>query len=233
MLFWGCREKYLVVLRKYFSPAASDRVQGLARIFALINFLALARWTYTWDSSTSSKTMSPKQSAAHGRSRSATSKTSSATNRKGAATGPSNTTAATRRKDKPAQSRGKQQRRAQQGDDDDNANPEVVDLGDDDDAELAGDMEVEEEDGDEGEEDEEERQTIPPGLLTRILHEFFEREETRITRDANAAVASYVDVFVREAIARAAVERGREGGFLEVGVVSFPPFPSLLGPLSG
>jgi hypothetical protein len=50
--------------------------------------------------------------------------------------------------------------------------------------------------------------------LTRILHEFFEREGTRITRDADKAVARYVDVFVREAIARAAVERN--GGFLEV-----------------
>jgi hypothetical protein len=46
------------------------------------------------------------------------------------------------------------------------------------------------------------------------LYEFFERDGTRITRDANAAVARYVDVFVREAIARAAVERS--GGFLEV-----------------
>jgi hypothetical protein len=46
------------------------------------------------------------------------------------------------------------------------------------------------------------------------LHAFFEREGTRITRDANAAVARYMDIFVREAIARAAVERS--GGFLEV-----------------
>ena len=74
-------------------------------------------------------------------------------------------------------------------------------------------------DGGEGndndEEDEEEgREKIPPELLTRILHAFFEREGTRITRDANAAVARYMDIFVREAIARAAVERS--GGFLEV-----------------
>lgn len=71
-----------------------------------------------------------------------------------------------------------------------------------------------EEEQDEEEDEEEERQRIPPELLTRILYEFFEQEGTRITRDANAAVARYVDVFVREAIARAAVER--EGGFLEV-----------------
>lgn len=55
--------------------------------------------------------------------------------------------------------------------------------------------------------------TIPKELLTRILHEFFAKDATRISRDANAAVGKYVDVFVREAIARAAVER--RGGFLE------------------
>ncbi|EGS23047.1 uncharacterized protein CTHT_0015320 [Thermochaetoides thermophila DSM 1495] len=66
----------------------------------------------------------------------------------------------------------------------------------------------------EDEEEDDERENIHPELLTRILHEFFEKEDTRITKDANAAVAKYVDIFVREAIARAAVERGR--GFLEV-----------------
>ncbi|KAH6622661.1 CENP-S associating centromere protein X-domain-containing protein [Chaetomium tenue] len=71
-------------------------------------------------------------------------------------------------------------------------------------------------DGEGGGDDEEEegREKIPPELLTRILHAFFERDGTRITRDANAAVARYMDIFVREAIARAAVERS--GGFLEV-----------------
>ena len=58
--------------------------------------------------------------------------------------------------------------------------------------------------------------TIPPDLLTRLLHQFFEKQGTRITKDANAAVARYVDVFVREAIARAAAEK--QGGFLEVGL---------------
>lgn len=72
-------------------------------------------------------------------------------------------------------------------------------------------------DSEEEEDEEEQRKTIPPELLTRILHEFFEdKERTRITRDANDAIAKYVDVFVREAIARAAVESGRSGGFLEV-----------------
>jgi hypothetical protein len=56
--------------------------------------------------------------------------------------------------------------------------------------------------------------SIPKALLTRILHEFFAKEATRMSRDANAAVGKYVDVFVREAIARTAVEK--RGGFLEV-----------------
>lgn len=60
---------------------------------------------------------------------------------------------------------------------------------------------------------------IPPALLTRILHEFFEKEGTRVTSDANEAVARYMDVFVKEAIARAAAERGK--GFLEVSSTIF------------
>ncbi|RDA83805.1 hypothetical protein CP532_4606, partial [Ophiocordyceps camponoti-leonardi (nom. inval.)] len=56
--------------------------------------------------------------------------------------------------------------------------------------------------------------TIPRDLLTRVLHEFFAKDATRISRDANAAVGKYVDVFVREAIVRAAVDK--KGGFLEV-----------------
>ncbi|KAI0124866.1 CENP-S associating centromere protein X-domain-containing protein [Xylariales sp. AK1849] len=64
------------------------------------------------------------------------------------------------------------------------------------------------------EDDEEPPKTIPPELLTRLLHEFFEKDGTRISKNANEAVAKYMDVFVREAIARAAVEK--EGGFLEV-----------------
>jgi hypothetical protein len=79
-----------------------------------------------------------------------------------------------------------------------------------DDGEGEGDGQSEEEEDDE----DGDREKISPELLTRILHSFFERDGTRITRDANTAVARYVDVFVREAIARAAVERER--GFLEV-----------------
>ncbi|KAJ4255579.1 hypothetical protein NW762_009576 [Fusarium torreyae] len=63
-------------------------------------------------------------------------------------------------------------------------------------------------------EDEEPDKSIPPELLTRLLHEFFAKDATRISRDANSAAGKYFDVFVREAIARAAVEK--DGGFLEV-----------------
>ncbi|KAJ5682947.1 hypothetical protein N7462_006112 [Penicillium macrosclerotiorum] len=67
---------------------------------------------------------------------------------------------------------------------------------------------------------------IPPKLLTRLLHYHFQNEKTKVAKDANDVVAKYVDVFVREAIARAAYERaeteevggGRDvgDGFLEV-----------------
>ncbi|KAM5351859.1 hypothetical protein ACJ41O_004582 [Fusarium nematophilum] len=63
-------------------------------------------------------------------------------------------------------------------------------------------------------EEPEPEKTIPRDLLTRLLHEFFAKDATRISRDANAAAGKYFDVFVREAIARAAVEK--DGGFLEV-----------------
>lgn len=63
-------------------------------------------------------------------------------------------------------------------------------------------------------EEEEIEKTIPKELLTRLLHEFFTKDSTRISRDANATVGKYFDVFVREAIARTAVEK--QGGFLEV-----------------
>lgn len=68
--------------------------------------------------------------------------------------------------------------------------------------------------------------TIPPKLLTRLLHQNFSNEKTKVAKDANSIVAKYVDVFVREAIARAAYERaatdnqggrGASDGFLEVG----------------
>ncbi|KEY64496.1 hypothetical protein S7711_07244 [Stachybotrys chartarum IBT 7711] len=66
----------------------------------------------------------------------------------------------------------------------------------------------------EAQESTEPEKSIPTELLTRVLHEFFSKDTTRISRDANGAVCKYLDVFVREAIARAAVEK--KGGFLEV-----------------
>ncbi|KAK0634351.1 CENP-S associating centromere protein X-domain-containing protein [Bombardia bombarda] len=72
-------------------------------------------------------------------------------------------------------------------------------------------------DGDDEEEEEEKKKTIPPDLVTKLLHEFFQNEDgtTRITKDANGAIAKYMDVFLREAIARAAVESPNKR-FLEV-----------------
>lgn len=70
---------------------------------------------------------------------------------------------------------------------------------------------------------------IPPKLLTKLLHHHFQNEKTKVAKDANAVVAKYVDVFVREAIARAAYERAESGGagargvadgFLEVSLSS-------------
>ncbi|KAL4893664.1 CENP-S associating centromere protein X-domain-containing protein [Aspergillus ambiguus] len=58
--------------------------------------------------------------------------------------------------------------------------------------------------------------TIPPKLLTKLLHHHFQNEKTKIAKDANEVVAKYVDVFVREALARAAYERSDGGGGLSV-----------------
>ncbi|KAI1388704.1 CENP-S associating centromere protein X-domain-containing protein [Hypoxylon trugodes] len=76
------------------------------------------------------------------------------------------------------------------------------------------DTTMEIDDDNEEEEDEEARKTIPPELLTHVLHQFFEKNGTRVSKDANAAIAKYMDIFVREAIARTVVEK--EKGFLEV-----------------
>jgi centromere protein X len=67
----------------------------------------------------------------------------------------------------------------------------------------------------EEEDDGEQTAKIPEDLLTRILHEFFAREDTRISKAANRALGKYFEVFVGEAIARTGEERP-EGSFLEV-----------------
>ncbi|EEH16007.2 hypothetical protein PABG_06094 [Paracoccidioides brasiliensis Pb03] len=48
---------------------------------------------------------------------------------------------------------------------------------------------------------------IPSKLLTTLLHRHFQDEKTKIAKDAGRVVAKYVDIFVREALARAAYER--------------------------
>ncbi|KAL5342445.1 CENP-S associating centromere protein X-domain-containing protein [Aspergillus crustosus] len=69
--------------------------------------------------------------------------------------------------------------------------------------------------------------SIPPKLLTKLVHHHFRNKKTKMAKDANAVIAKYIDVFVREAVARAALEReegnnaasggSRVGdGFLEV-----------------
>lgn len=61
---------------------------------------------------------------------------------------------------------------------------------------------------------------IPEALLTRLLHECFKDDNTRIGKDASAAVQKYMDTFVRETIARAVdmrmSENGIGGDFVEV-----------------
>lgn len=49
--------------------------------------------------------------------------------------------------------------------------------------------------------------SIPPKLLTKLLHHHFENDKTRIGKDASKLVGKYMETFVREALARAAYER--------------------------
>lgn len=117
---------------------------------------------------------------------------------------------ATSAKAKPTSAKAKGKQRAVSPDDDDD---ERMDLDDREEIQIDDDDDDGQDDDDD--EDEHDREnTIPPDLLTRILAEFFEKDGTTITKDANTAVAKYMDIFVKEAIARAAAERG--GGFLEV-----------------
>ena len=62
--------------------------------------------------------------------------------------------------------------------------------------------------------------TIPPALLTRLLHHNFSKSDnTRISKEANGVIGKYMETFVREAIHRAALER-REAREKEGGVSS-------------
>lgn len=64
---------------------------------------------------------------------------------------------------------------------------------------------------------------IPEPLLSRLLQQHFDNSETKIQRGAMTLVGSYMEVFVREAFARAKIERekgvragGISDGFLQV-----------------
>lgn len=46
---------------------------------------------------------------------------------------------------------------------------------------------------------------LPAPLLTRLLHESFDDKQMKISKDANTLTARYLDIFVREAVARAAL----------------------------
>ncbi|KAF1343861.1 CENP-S associating centromere protein X-domain-containing protein [Delphinella strobiligena] len=46
---------------------------------------------------------------------------------------------------------------------------------------------------------------LPAPLLTRLLHGSFDDKQMRISREANTLTARYLDIFVREAVARAAL----------------------------
>ncbi|CBX99450.1 hypothetical protein LEMA_P086890.1 [Plenodomus lingam JN3] len=65
--------------------------------------------------------------------------------------------------------------------------------------------------------------SIPAPLLARLLYENFENEQTQIQKGAMNLVGKYLDIFVREAFARAKHERelavkggGISDGFLQV-----------------
>ncbi|CAK7207649.1 hypothetical protein SEUCBS139899_010460 [Sporothrix eucalyptigena] len=63
--------------------------------------------------------------------------------------------------------------------------------------------------------------SLPPALLARVLHHFFQNPggtTTRLTQDAHASVNKYMEIFIREAVARSVAERGN-GSFLDVDVL--------------
>lgn len=133
-------------------------------------------------------------------------KASTTSSRAGAAVSKSSTATAAKAK---AKGKGKQRAEESQSPDEPRRRG-----GEDDEDEAMEVDEADQVDDKDDEEEEEPERGIPPDLLTRILHEFFEKDGTRITKDANNAMAKYMDIFVKEAIARAAAER--TGGFLEV-----------------
>lgn len=73
---------------------------------------------------------------------------------------------------------------------------------------------------------------IPPKLLTRLMHEHFKKDDTRITKEAMSLLVKYVETFTIEAIGRANDEReeavkkdlSADGNFLEVSLPHLPSF---------
>lgn len=108
--------------------------------------------------------------------------------------------------------RGQQRRR--RGDDDEEAGSATDVATDNDDNNNDGDNNEDEDDAPAAG-----AKSIPPALLARLLHHFFQNPNgttTRLTQDAHAAVGKYMEIFVREAVARSVAERG-DGAFLDVG----------------
>lgn len=54
--------------------------------------------------------------------------------------------------------------------------------------------------------------SIPPKLITTLLHAHFTHPDTRITKDAMVLLSRYVEVFAEEAVARACFGKGESGG---------------------
>ncbi|KAK4973290.1 hypothetical protein LTR28_011491 [Elasticomyces elasticus] len=52
--------------------------------------------------------------------------------------------------------------------------------------------------------------TIPAPLLTRLLHESFADKSMKITKDANQVMGRYIEIYIREALARAAMMKKAE-----------------------
>ena len=60
---------------------------------------------------------------------------------------------------------------------------------------------------------EENEPSIPLALIHTLLnHHFNDKDKTRISQDARTTIGKYVDTFVREAIARSALERQEKSG---------------------
>jgi hypothetical protein len=56
---------------------------------------------------------------------------------------------------------------------------------------------------------EEEPPLIPPKLLTRLIQHHFEDSDTRLGKDAGELISKYMEIFLREAFARAVHEKDK------------------------